>query len=395
MTRPERARSQKSQWHWMLRVLAGAIALLAATGAGKPAADQLSPPDLVFLASRDSSDLRIIDTRTDTVIKAVRTGRMPHMMIVGKSALTYTTGTGSNDLTILDASTLEVVGRIPLPGKGPEHGTISPDGRWLFVANVTGGSVAVVDLETRQPAKLLKGLARPHNIAFSADGAKAFIAQAASAELVVVDVARLAVAKRIRLARLPGRALDEGQGVNNAVPLHGTPLLAATVTAANALVLLDTARDAVVATIRVGQEPWEPYDTPDGRYVLTPNNGDKTISIVDVAKRALVASLPGGADMTGIVFSADSRKAYVVSRGDGTILVLDLDRLAVARVLPVGSTPEVATRTADGKKVYVASSGNGEVAVIDTQRDEVVATVKNVGKFPWALSTIGGYNYCH
>lgn len=395
MTRPERLQSQKSQWHWMLGVLVGAIALLAATGPGLSAADQLSPPDLVFLASRDSNDLRIIDTRTDTVIKAIRTGRMPHMTIVGRSALTYTTGTGSNDLTILDASTLEVVGRIPLPGKGPEHGTISPDGRWLFVANVTGGSVAVVDLETRQPAKLLKGLARPHNIAFSADGAKAFIAQAASAELVVVDVARLAVAKRIRLARLPGRALDEGQGVNNAVPLHGTPLLAATVTAANALVLLDTARDAVVATIRVGQEPWEPYDTPDGRYVLTPNNGDKTISIVDVAKRALVASLPGGADMTGIVFSADSRKAYVVSRGDGTILVLDLDRLAVARVLPVGSTPEVATRTADGRKVYVASSGNGEVAVIDTQRDEVVATVKNVGNFPWALSTIGGYNYCH
>lgn len=99
--------------------------------------------------------------------------------------------------------------------------------------------------------------------------------------------------------------------------------------------------------------------------------------------------------MTGIVVSADSRKAYVVSRGDSKIFVLDLVRLAVARVLPVGSTPEVATRTADGRKVYVASSGSGEVAVIDTQRDEVVATIKDVGRFPWALSTIGGYNFCH
>jgi YVTN family beta-propeller protein len=350
---------------------------------------------LVFVANRDSDDVAVIDVRTDRIIKRFRVGAAPHMTIVGKSPLTYTTGTGTNDLTILDASSLEVVGRIPLPGKGPEHGTISPDGRRLFVANVTGGSVAVVDLQSRQPARLLKGLARPHNIAFSADGSKAFIAQAASAELVVVDVARLAVAKRIRLARLPGRTLDEGQGVNNAIPVHGTTLLAATVTAANALVLLDTARDAVVATIRVGQEPWEPYDTPDGRYVLTPNNGDQTISIVDVAKRALLVSLPGGADMTGIVVSADSRKAYVVSRGDSKIFVLDLVRLAVARVLPVGSTPEVATRTADGTKVYVASSGSGEVAVIDTQRDEVVATIKDVGRFPWALSTIGGYNYCH
>jgi len=394
MTRPERLQSQKSQWHWMLRVLAGAIALLAAIGAGRPAADQLSLPDLVFVASRDSSDLRIIDTRTDTVIKAIRTGRMPHMTIVGRSALTYTTGTGSNDLTILDASSLEMVGRIPLPGKGPEHGTISPDGRWLFVANVTGGSVAVVDLETRQPARLLKGLARPHNITFSADGAKAFIAQAASPELVVVDVARLAVAKRIRLAKLPGRTLDEGQGVNNAIPVHGTTLLAATVTAANALVLLDTVRDAVVAAVPVGREPWEPYETPDGKYVLTPNNGDKTVSVVDVAARKVVATLPGGADMTGIVTTADGTKAYVVSRGDSTVTVIDLTRLVVAKVIPVDATPEVATRTAGGK-VYVASSGPGTVSVIDTARDEVVRSIANVGKFPWALSSMGGSNYCH
>jgi YVTN family beta-propeller protein len=372
-----------------------ALALQESERGAAEAKPELS--SLVFVANRDSNDVAVIDVRTDRIIKRFRVGAAPHMTIVGRSALTYTTGTGSNDLTILDASNLEVVGRVPLPGKGPEHGTISPDGARVYVANVEGNSVAVVDAASRRAVGLIQGLDHPHNIVISPDGTKAYVAQAGARALAVVNTARLKVVKRIPVGTAQrGQRAGQGhdQGVNGAVLIPGTPLLAATHTGSGELALVDIRSDRLEALIKVGAGPWEPYGTPDGKYVLTPNNGDKTVSVVDVAARKVVARLPGGADMTGIVTTADGRKAYVISRGDSTVTVIDLTRRLVAKVIPVGTTPEVATRTAGGK-VYVASSGSGTVSVIDPARDEVVRTIGDVGKFPWALSSVGGSNYCH
>jgi YVTN family beta-propeller protein len=353
---------------------------------------------LVFVANRDSNDVAVINARTDRVIKRVKVGARPHMTIVAANGRTYTTGSGSDDLTVIDGMTLKIVGRVKTRAKGPEHGTVSPDGRWLYVANVEGRAVTVVDLAANKVAAVIGGLAHPHNILFSADGRRAYVTQVGSYRVALVDTAThrvtgdVAAGSPVRLASL---TLPKIQGVNNAVLVPGRSLVFATNQDAGEVAVIEDRTGAMAGAIPVGRQPWEPYATPDGRLVLVPNLADETVSVIDAAARRVVATLPGGKEMTGAVISADSRKAYLVRRGDGLVSVLDLERLAVAKEIAVGRNPEVASRTADGEKVYVANSGSNDVTVIATATDTVAGTIRNVGRYPWAVTAAGGYNYCH
>lgn len=377
-------------------VVAAALASWVAAGGPPTSAGDLG--HLIFVANRDSNDVAVIDARTDRVIKRLKVGARPHMTIVAGNGMTYTTGTGSDDLTVIDGKSLKVVGRLTTRAKGPEHGTVSPDGRWLYVANVEGGAVTVVDLVTNKVASVIGGLANPHNILFSADGQRAYVTQVGSYRVALVDTAMHAVIGEVPAGspvRLASLTLPKVQGVNNAVLVRGLSLVFATNQDAGEVAVIDDRSGAVATVIPVGREPWEPYETPNGRLVLVPNLADETVSVIEAAGKRVVATLPGGKEMTGIVVSVDSRKAYVVRRGDGLVSVLDLERLAVAKEIPVGKSPEVAARTADGRKVYVANSGSNDVTVIETATDTVVGTIRNIGRYPWAVTAAGGYNYCH
>ena len=47
--------------------------------------------------------------------------------------------------------------------------------------------------------------------------------------------------------------------------------------------VIDPREDKVIKVIRVGKDPWRIYMSHDGKYAITPNNGDQTISIIDLA----------------------------------------------------------------------------------------------------------------
>ena len=380
-------RSHRRSW---ILGLTGVV--LAGLVAGVQAASDLT--DLVFLANRDSHELVVIDAATDQIISRVAVGRRPHMTVLSAAGKVYTTGTGTNDVTVVDAATLRVERKIPVQAKGPEHAALSPDGQFLWVANVAGNAVSVIDLAAAKTVQVVKGLSQPHNIVFAPDG-KAYVTQVGSYRVAVftpgkaTPVARIAAGSPARLASLHPQKV---QGVNNAALAQG--LLFATNQDAGEVAVIDSARDAVVKVIPVGREPWEPYETPDHTKILVPNLADRTVSVIDVPSQKVLATLPGGKDMTGVVVTADSKKAYVVRRGDNKVSVIDLERLQVTGEIAVGRSPEVATRTAGGK-IYVANSGSGSVSVIDAGSDRVLTTITKVGKYPWALASFNGYNYCH
>ncbi|HZQ90744.1 MAG TPA: hypothetical protein VFA60_03020 [Terriglobales bacterium] len=77
---------------------------------------------------------------------------------------------GANELAIVDPVNLKVVGRVPT-GEGPHEVAVSADGKTAFVANygtgpAPGSTLSVIDLATRRELKRvnLGGLRRPHGI---------------------------------------------------------------------------------------------------------------------------------------------------------------------------------------------------------------------------------------
>jgi len=379
---------------------------MSGLGYALPDAPKLDPATTMVITNRDSSDLTLIDTKTDQIVAKVPLGQFvnPHMSMVshnGKYILTA--GSKTNEFIITDFATLKIIKRIPL-GQEPEHFDVSRDDRWVAVGNLPEGTVSIIDLQEMKEAKRIDGFYEPHGFSFLPDGKKALISNFGAHEVGTVDmtnlslVTRTAIGSAFRLAALnPGQYLSEIKGIPNpTLTVDGHYTYAADGDAGEVAVI-DNETQSVVNTIKVGSDPWRAYASPDGKWMLIPNNGDETVSIIATKSQQLFGTLKAGPGMTGINFSTDSTKAYVIASEESAVYVYDLNKMEISNRLKIGKKIrlETAATTPDGKKIYLTSSTDNSVYVIDTKTDHV-RRISDVGQSPWAASIMNGYdNYCH
>jgi YVTN family beta-propeller protein len=69
--------------------------------------------------------------------------------------------------------------------------------------------------------------------------------------------------------------------------------------AANVMVI-DTADDKVVATIPVGQRPWNMAITRDGKKLYVANGRSDSVSVIDTASNARIKDIPVGKTPWGV-----------------------------------------------------------------------------------------------
>jgi YVTN family beta-propeller protein len=249
------------------------------------------------------------------------------------------------------------------------------------------------------------GFYSPHGFSVLPDGSKVYVSSLGAHEVAVLDaqsgrmLKRLAVGDVSRVAaRDPQRYLSEIKGIVNPTLTKDGAFAYAADSDAGVVAIIDTKSDKVVKTLQVGQDPWRAYNSPDGRWMLIPNNGDSTVSVIDTTSQTVVAKLNAGPDMTGVNYAAGGRKAYVISRGDSAVYVFDMQTFGLVTRLKIGNNVglETAATTGDGTKIYLASSTDDSVYVIDARTDQV-KRIANVGSYPWGVSILaaGSPNYCH
>jgi len=151
----------------------------------------------------------------------------------------------------------------------------------------------------------------------------------------------------------------------------------------------------VIKVMRVGLSPWRIYMGHDGKYAITPNNGDQTISIIDIRANKVAATLEAGPDMTGVNFAGG--KAFVISSTTAMVYVYNMETLRPAGRIKIGTNIQIETATTDtaDQKLYMADSTENAVVIIDA-KTEAVEKVFNVGLFPWGTHIMDSKdNYCH
>lgn len=362
------------------------------------------PKAVVFVTNRDSSDVAVIDMKSNAVIDRIPIGDFsnPHMAVAtndGKFLLA--TGTNSNFVAIIDLETREMT-KVRL-GLMPEHFDITADSKFAYIGNMGIGEVSVVDIENKIEVSRIAGFFEPHGPVCIPGSDKVYVSNLGAHEVGIIDTKNPVLAKRIEVGSAFAMAmvdmpdkLAEIVGIANPTLTPDGKFAYAADGDSNQVAVIDTATDNVIATIPVGDEPWRAYASPDGTKMLVPNNGDQTVSVIDTSSNKVIATFPGGEDMTGINFVNGGTKAYVISRGEGSLFVLDLKKMKEIKRIKIGEdlSLETASTTPDGKTVYLASSRSNSVFVIDADTDEYTQ-IPNVGLSPWAITIVGGANYCH
>jgi len=385
-------------------------ALLVVTGvvasAPRPLADikVADPTSVVMIVNRDSNDIAFMDIKTKKIVGRTFLGNNvnPHMVMMSPDGrYVVTGGTRANKAYIIDARTLELVKVIPTD-IAPEHLSFSPDGRWYYQGNPEGDSISVIDMLSLTKIKTIPGLVEPLNVTFLPDGSKAYVGNYGAHWVGVIDVRRHELLKKIQVADVPGVAkldpdkyLGEIKGINIAAPSNDGRFLYAADTDLGVVGVIDPREDKVVKVIRVGKEPWRIYMNHDGKYAITLNNGDETISIIDLKANKVAATLEAGPNMTGVNFAAG--KAFVISSTTGFVYVYNMQTLKPAGRIKIGTNVQLETATTDTteQKIYLAESTTHSVVIIDAKTD-TFEKVSNVGLFPWGTHIMDSKdNYCH
>jgi YVTN family beta-propeller protein len=85
-----------------------------------------------------------------------------------------------------------------------------------------------------------------------------------------------------------------------------------------------------------------------------PNEGSASISVIDTARDTVVDTLKVGQRPRGIAVSRDGTRLYVSDQVANAVLVFDLVRKAEVGRVPVGDSPEAIYLSAAGKWLSAA-----------------------------------------
>ena len=150
--------------------------------------------------------------------------------------------------------------------------------------------------------------------------------------------------------------------------------------------VINTATNAVVATIAVGNQPYGVSNSPDGSRVYVTKVGSDNVSVINTASNAVVATIVVGDSPYGVSTSPDGSRVYVTNAVSNNVSVINTATNAVVATIAVGNQPYGVSNSPDGSRVYVTNFGSDNVSVTNTATNTVMANIP-VGYNSFGVST--------
>ena len=318
-----------------MRLLACAVMLMTSAAAlSAPAEQPQAAPSgpILLIGNKGEDSLSFVDLGTGQELGRQPTGKAPHEIAIspdGKTAAVVAYGDKTVDL--FDVASRAKLKTIDLsPNEGP-HGIVwLKDGR-LVVTTERSKSVTVVDpVAGKVLASIPTEQEGTHMVAVTSDGRIAYTANIRSGTVSVVDLKLGKKTHDIAVGGEPeGIALSREEQVLWVGDLKGARVQA-----------FDTESLDKIGEVATGPVPIRVAASPDGRWIVTSNVGDGSLTLIDAATRKKLRDLPiTGTQEAGqvtILFAPDGR-LYAAETGRNSVAEIDLTTGKVLRRLPAGT----------------------------------------------------------
>jgi YVTN family beta-propeller protein len=241
-------------------------------------------------SSVDIVDLATMESRGSIDLKA---GVRPHQAALARDGMLWVTAEQQDAVLIVNPARRQIVDRIELGQPQAHMLALSPDGRRAYTANVSAGTVSVIDVSQRRLLDTIRVAARVQRISVSPDSRWVFTHDNEAPRVAVID------AQTNRIARwfdLPDRAYA------SAVTPDGSRLIAVS-PFARALYAIDLATGLVERTL--------PLSAACGAIVIAPGGerawlscGSGVIPVVNLASMRVERELVVGPGIDGLALLA-------------------------------------------------------------------------------------------
>ncbi|WP_179292732.1 YVTN family beta-propeller repeat protein [Bacillus sp. 7884-1] len=210
-----------------------------------------------------------------------------------------------------DPATFEEIWRVE-SGKGGHHSALSPDDKYLYVANQYGDSVSVIDVKARKKIKDLPTGKGTDYISPSMywdgkpiDSPYLFVSVDKEDKVIVIDWNKNEVVKDIPV----GASLH---GVN--LTPDGKQVWAAVRGEVKSIVIIDVATLEIVDKIKFEEGPTHISFSPDGKYTYNTTGGNKLFKI-DTKTHKIIWQSTGTTIPAHTGVSPDGREFWTLNHG--------------------------------------------------------------------------------
>lgn len=278
----------------------------------------------------------------------------------------YVADTNSKDIAIVDAGSMKLVSRIPLPGK-PHGVDLEPGSRRLWASNIEGDSVSVIDITSRRLVSTIKVCKGPVNVAFASGRA---FAACGDGYMSVIDTRTFTVLKTEAIGFAPHEIITGPDGKVWSVN-RGS----------NDLSEIDPRTGKLVVRRPAGPFAYDAVFSPDGKYAFVTSKTWSAVSVISIDDFQILGSIKVGRDPSLLAMSPDGKRLYVTNKLDGTVSVVNALTFQVVGTIRVQAEPGGIAISPDGDLLFVANFASDSVSVIDTAADRVIKTIP-VGDSP-------------
>ncbi len=142
----------------------------------------------------------------------------------------------------------------------------------------------------------------------------------------------------------------------------------------NTVMPYDPRTNALGPSIAVGEEPRDGALTPDNRRFFVADRSAQAVSVVDTVAQRVIATVHVGNSPNGTAISRDGSTVWVADYDDGTIQSIDTASLRASTPIAVGAGPRFIAVAPNGDRVYVSNQRANTVSAIDTRTRRVIAS---------------------
>jgi DNA-binding beta-propeller fold protein YncE len=280
---------------------------------------------------------------------------------------------------VIDQRSGRIVRHFPV-GRLPQHVTPSWDLRTLWVTNDEGNSLTPIDPRTSRPGRPVP-VTDPYNLYFTVDGRRAIVVAEALRRLDFRDPHTMRLRHSLRVPECPGvDHMDytaDGRRALVSCEFGGR------------MIVVDLRRERVVKRIdlRTGAMPQDVKLSPDGRTFYAADMASGGVWLIDARRLAKIGFQPTGRGAHGLYPSRDAKTLFVSNRGEGSISLISFRTRRPYRKwrLPGGGSPDMGGVSADGRVLWLSGRYDAEVYAISTRTGRLLRRIP-VGAGPHGMA---------
>jgi YVTN family beta-propeller protein len=298
----------------------------------------------------------------------------------------FVTNVDGNSISVIDEESQKKIWDIPVGGN-PHEVEVSPDHRIVLISNFgsldgtrPGFTMSMIDTRNWAPYSfnLAKGT-RPHGIHFISDKLALITAQGIQS-LLVEDVY---LGKTQQTISLPGKGAHcVTADAENRFAYVGN-------TDSGSVVKVDLKTFSVVAELKLGKSAEGVAISPDEELLLVTNSRDNLVSVVRMKDFSLLKQIPTDKGPIRVAFFNNGKSAVVTNSVSGTAQTIDLATMSISKtfktslgrskkygkiigdLLPV---PNCIVVNHDQKTAYISNIFAGNVSLIDLEKGSIISS---------------------